>query len=248
MRLFTHEWGPPGDATPTALGERDQKLAILVHGITSDGGTWRTVAPALVERGYRVMAVDLRGHGASERGEYSPAAWASDLLETLPTGADLAIGHSLGGIALWLAVDGLEPERAVYVDPAWWLPQAGHEERLQQFVAQKSWSLQQVATANPRWSAQDVQAKHSALQLWDPATVAGVRSPDGEDLDFTPTVPPGRPSLVMLADPSELVPPDRAERLRELGFTVETILGAGHSIHRDDLTAFLGGLDRWLAG
>lgn len=232
MRLATHEWGD-GD-----------KLAVLVHGITSDGGTWQRVANALAGRGYRVTAVDLRGHGASERGEYSPAAWASDLLETLPPGADLAMGHSLGGIALWLAVDGLAPKRAVYVDPAWWLPQK--DGSADSFLSQKAWSLEQVAAAGPRWSPEDVQAKHAALQLWDPATVNAFQT--GEDKEFTPTVHPSMPSLVMLADPSELVPPDRAERLRKLGFRVETITGAGHSIHRDDLPAFLACLDRWLAG
>ena len=233
MRLNTHEWGE-GDRT-----------AILVHGITSDGATWARVAPALVERGYRVVAVDLRGHGASPRAGYSPAAWAGDLLETLPPRADLAIGHSLGGMALWLAVDGLQPERAVYVDPAWWIPAKRHPESARGFRAQKGWTLEQVAAANPRWPAEDVAAKHAALQLWDPDTVDGILA-GAEDADFTPAVRPHCPSLVMLADPSDLVPPDRAERLRELGFTVETVAGAGHSIHRDDLEGFLRCLDGFL--
>ncbi|MFJ6722840.1 alpha/beta fold hydrolase [Streptomyces sp. NPDC091259] len=64
------------------------------------GRTWGDGGPALAELGYRVIAVDLRGHGVSGRGEYSPRAFADDLIETLPTGADLALGHSLGGLAL----------------------------------------------------------------------------------------------------------------------------------------------------
>lgn len=221
------------------------RLAVLVHGITSDGPTWERVARALVERGYRVVAVDLRGHGASGRDGYSPAAWAGDLLETLPPGPDLAVGHSLGGMALWLAVDGLQPERAVYVDPAWWIPAEQHAEMARGFREQQAWTLEQVAAANPRWPAEDVAAKHAALQLWDPETVDGILTGEG-DADFTPTARPHRPSLVMLADPSELVPPPRAQRLGELGFVVETVAGAGHSIHRDDLEGFLGCLDRFL--
>ena len=194
-----------------------------------------------------MVAVDLRGHGASGRDGYSPAAWAADLLETLPPGADLAIGHSLGGIALWLAVDGLQPARAVYVDPAWWLPAARHADTARSYREQKGWTVEQVAAAYPRWSAEDLAAKHAALQLWDPDTVEGVLAGDA-DADFTPATHPSCPSLVMLADPSELVPPDRARRLRELGFTVDTIPGAGHSIHRDDLAGFLRSLDSFLAG
>ncbi|MFE2720957.1 alpha/beta fold hydrolase [Kitasatospora sp. NPDC059327] len=114
MQLNTHEWGS-GDRT-----------ALLVHGIMSDHRTWRRVGPALAERGYRVIAVDLRGHGASPRGEgatplerYGPGQYAQDLVDTLPIGAELAIGHSLGGLALLGAVERLEPARVVYSDPAW---------------------------------------------------------------------------------------------------------------------------------
>lgn len=57
MKLNTREWG---------TGDR---LALLVHGIMSDHRSWRSVGPALAGRGYRVIAVDLRGHGASPRGE-----------------------------------------------------------------------------------------------------------------------------------------------------------------------------------
>ncbi|GAA3272619.1 hypothetical protein GCM10010493_57940 [Streptomyces lavendulae subsp. grasserius] len=69
MQLRTQTWGE-GD-----------RLALLVHGIMSDHRTWRRVGPALAGRGYRVVAVDLRGHGASGRGEYSPELFADDLVE-----------------------------------------------------------------------------------------------------------------------------------------------------------------------
>lgn len=61
--------------------------------------------------------MDLRGHGTSERGEYSPELFAKDLVDTFPEGAELAVGHSLGGLALSLAVAELRPRRAVFIDP-----------------------------------------------------------------------------------------------------------------------------------
>lgn len=221
---------------------RGDRTAILVHGITADAGSWVRVAPALVGRGYRVLMPELRGHGRSARGDYSPAAWADDLADSVPAGADLALGHSLGGIALQLAVDRLEPRLAVFEDPAWLLT-GDRAATAASYRSHKTWDEAQVRRAYPRWSDADVAAKLASTARWDPETTHALASFE----EFTPRTPPRRPSLVMLADPSELVPPDRAERLRDLGYDVLTVAGAGHSIHRDDLDAFLGALLDWVA-
>nr|BFE86321.1 hypothetical protein GCM10020093_089220 [Planobispora longispora] len=67
MRLNTCEWGS-GD-----------RVAVLIHGIMASSRCWWRVGPALAERGYRVVAVDLPGHGGSPRGadpaDYSPRRW-----------------------------------------------------------------------------------------------------------------------------------------------------------------------------
>ena len=232
MKLHVTEWG------------EGPRTAVLIHGITSEGATWGRVAPRLAERGYRVLAPSLRGHGPSPRGEYDPDGWASDLVETLDPQPDLAIGHSLGGIAVLLAAPVLRPGKAVYEDPAWFLGGGPHREQIAQgFAAQKGWSREQVAAANPRWPDADVDAKLAALQSWDPETVHWI-GPEGRD--FTPDQPPVGPSLVVLSDPSELVPPAHAERLAALGWEVRTVPGAGHSIHRDDLEGFLAALDGWV--
>ena len=226
MRLNVREWGS---------GER---VAVLIHGITSDSGGWWRLGPDLAARGYRVLAPDLRGHGRSPRGEYSHQAWAEDVLESVPAQPELALGHSLGGLALAAAVERLRPARAIYVDPAW-RPRAATTHG---FRAQKGWGRAQVAAATPRWPAADVEAKLVALECWDPETVHGL---DGTTWDFTPERPVV-PSLVQLADPSELVPPEVAERLRSSGFEVRVVPGAGHSIHRDDYEGFVAGLDGWI--
>src|SRR5262249_54648018 len=127
MKLNVREWG---------TGDR---VAVLIHGITSDSTSWRRFGPDLAARGYRVLAPDLRGHGLSGRGLYSPEAWAEDVLESVPPRPELALGHSLGGIVLALAVDRLLPARAVYEDPAWLVPPERHEVSAQAFVARKSW-------------------------------------------------------------------------------------------------------------
>lgn len=114
MMLATRVWGS------------GPRTAVLVHGIMTDSRTWNRVAPAVADRGYRVIAVDLRGHGASGHGEnYTPAVLAADLLETLPPAPDLAIGHSLGSAALLTALPRLRCARAIHCDPAWVKPAPG---------------------------------------------------------------------------------------------------------------------------
>lgn len=231
MHLHVREWGS-GDRT-----------AVLIHGITSDSTGWRRLGPDLAARGYRVLAPDLRGHGLSPRGDYSPLSWADDVVESLPARPDLAIGHSLGGIVLALAVDRLRPGRVVYEDPAWEVPAQRHEESARAFVARKSWTREEAVASNPRWTDEDIDGKLIELERWDPATVEGILN--GQSWSFTPATPVV-PSMVLLADPSELVPPHRAERLRAAGFEVRSVPGAGHSIHRDDYDGFVKGLEGWI--
>lgn len=73
---------------------------LLVHGITESRASWGAIADDLA-RDHRVIAVDLRGHGASSvTAPYDLATMAGDLAAVLAaTGSSspLLIGHSLGG-------------------------------------------------------------------------------------------------------------------------------------------------------
>ncbi|MFD3515609.1 alpha/beta fold hydrolase [Streptomyces sp. NPDC058657] len=231
MQLNTHTWGE-GD-----------RVALLIHGIMADHRAWRTVGPALAAKGYRVLAVDLRGHGLSDRaGSYTPEEFADDLVETLPAGAELAIGHSLGGLTLSLAVDRLRPRRAVYSDPAWHLelPEGFGPEVFAEF---KGASRETVAALNPRWADEDVDVELATLALWDEASALGLADLKGRDLlPAKPVVP----SLVQLADPSMLINTERVALLRARGFEVRTVAGAGHTIQRDDFNGFMSSLDGWI--
>ena len=52
---------------------------VLVHGITENHHAWDPIVPALEEQ-WRVVAVDLRGHGESERhAPYDPVTLATDV-------------------------------------------------------------------------------------------------------------------------------------------------------------------------
>ncbi|MET9692228.1 alpha/beta hydrolase [Streptomyces sp. NPDC006514] len=231
MHLHTQTWGE-GD-----------RIALLIHGIMADHRTWRRVGPALADHGYRVIAVDLRGHGASGRGAYGPELFADDLVETLPAGAELAIGHSLGGLTLSLAVDRLGPARAVFSDPAFHLAASADgigPELLAQF---KTASKEQIRAMNPRWHEVDVDIELETLAVWDERTALSLAPLVGTDL-----MPPAPvvPSLVQLADPSVLIDEERAQLLKNRGFEVRSVAGAGHTIHRDDFDGFMASLKGWL--
>ena len=245
MKLNTREWGS-GD-----------RIALLVHGIMSDSRTWRRVGPALAERGYRAVAVDLRGHGASGRSErYPTEAYGADLVETAEAlgGVEVAIGHSLGGVALVIAAEALRPARAIYVDPAWRLPRPedGFDPAMFVRFADQA-TAESIAAIAPRWDAEDVAVEVETLVVWDRQTAldlsgnavaaweAGTAG-DGTGIPRSPVVP----SLVVIAGNGSLVQAQDAETLRERGFTLRTVPGAGHTVHRDDFEGFMTALEGWI--
>ena len=74
---------------------------MLVHGITESRRTWDPLIAPLIDSGYRIVAVDLRGHGASSKvAPYDLATMAADLgavLQQEQIDDALLVGHSLGG-------------------------------------------------------------------------------------------------------------------------------------------------------
>jgi pimeloyl-ACP methyl ester carboxylesterase len=84
-------WGDPAD-----------RNIVLVHGGAAHSRWWDHIAP-LLARGWRVVAMDLSGHGDSgRRDRYSLDIWAREVLAVV-TGAGTAastvvIGHSMGGL------------------------------------------------------------------------------------------------------------------------------------------------------
>jgi pimeloyl-ACP methyl ester carboxylesterase len=62
-------------------GPADGPLIVLLHGWPQTWYTWRNVMPRLAKAGYRVVAVDYRGAGGSEKpqGGYDKATMATDI-------------------------------------------------------------------------------------------------------------------------------------------------------------------------
>jgi pimeloyl-ACP methyl ester carboxylesterase len=83
-------------------------LVVLAHGFPDLALTWRLQVPALVEAGYRVVAPDMRGYGASSRptdvGAYRSDVVGEDLVGLLDhEGVQQAhfVGHDWGASSVW---------------------------------------------------------------------------------------------------------------------------------------------------
>jgi len=104
-----------GSGTPTL---------VFVHGWCCDRSFFAPQAEHFARR-HRVVSVDLRGHGQSDkpRGAYPIAQFADDVAHTIDTlglGKVVAVGHSMGGATV-LQLAATYPERVaaiVMVDPA----------------------------------------------------------------------------------------------------------------------------------
>jgi len=98
VRLAGDQWGDP-DAPPV----------LLLHGAGQTRHSWHRTGAALATAGWHAIALDLRGHGDSERspaGRYRLGDFASDIVavsRSLPA-PPVLVGASLGGLAALLAV------------------------------------------------------------------------------------------------------------------------------------------------
>lgn len=111
-RLSWFEWGPPGAA-----------VILLAHATGFHARVWDRTIAALPE-GFRVIALELRGHGRSEGTQPIPSWQAiagdiGELIEGLDLRDIVGVGHSMGGHCMTQLAHAL-PERfsrLVLVDP-----------------------------------------------------------------------------------------------------------------------------------
>lgn len=83
-------------------GPADGEPVLLIHGLASDRGTWDKAFGPLRDRGLRVIALDLLGHGASDKPPTGYtlddfAAQLCDVYAALGLQQATLCGHSLGG-------------------------------------------------------------------------------------------------------------------------------------------------------
>lgn len=238
-------------------GERSTTDAVvLVHGITSSSLSWVRVAPRLAER-WRVIAVDLKGHGDSGRPStgYRLADQADEvagLVEALGLRSVRLVGHSWGGgIALLLASrDALPITRLVLEDPAIGLrgeSAAVRQQARETYVSSVGLDPAEAerrvrANAAPGWTEQDIAGKIDATVKASPDAVRAVFE-EKDDWELSE-------QLLSLRMPTLLLRAEVAlggivgEALvglaqRNPRIEVVTVPAADHNIHRGQFEAFM---------
>jgi pimeloyl-ACP methyl ester carboxylesterase len=257
-------------------GPPDGAPVVFLHGVSGSSTTYAWLPDEIVG-GRRVVRLDLRGHGESERapGTYVVATYAEDVAEVLRSQVGrpaVIVGHSLGGVVAWTLAQ-RHPElvlAAFLEDPPLYMGEPDEHAR-NGAVPVFSGLLDVVA----RWRAEGVSVEDAAAELaagplgpgtcddalaarayallaMDPGVLEG--AVDRSTLADTDTTSPVTvPMLVLAADDATgpAFPSRHAERLARTHPDVEVVRvsGAPHAIHdsRAHRDVYVAHLARFLA-
>ncbi len=198
-RRFTSPDGLNLYARDHAPGAGQTKLPVIaIHGLTRNSADFGGIAPELARAGRRVLAVDVRGRGLSDRAPdpmtYQPAVYAKDVLALMEqAGIERAVflGTSMGGlITMALAAVRSKAIAAAIINDV------GPEVAKEGLARIAAYAGQPVDT--PTWAAAAEYAKrHNAVALphysdgdWDAFARRVFREgPDGAPiLDYDPDI------------------------------------------------------------
>lgn len=189
LSLYARDY--PGADGPVRLP------VIAIHGLTRNSADFDAIASLIAQSGRRVLAVDVRGRGQSDRAPdpmtYQPPVYAKDILALMDqAGIERAVfmGTSMGGL-ITMAVTALKSKRVA----AAILNDIGPEVDPAGLARIAAYAGQPVDT--PTWTAAAAYVKtHNAVAFpeytdadWDAFARRVFREgPDGPILDYDPDI------------------------------------------------------------
>lgn len=234
---------------------------LLIHGTGSSTHTWRDLVPILSQR-YRVLAIDLPGHGFTEPLKHSPASIGAmseavaALMQVLRFDPQVCIGHSAGAVILCrLGLDRrIAPQVIVGINGAF-LPLAGAAgvlfSPIARLLAKGTFLPRLIArrAGNRARVARVIAGTGSTLDatgldlyarlVGTPEHVAGALAMMSHwDLDaFGGDLPKLTvPLALIVGDNDRTVPPSQAiaVQTRVPGTTLKRLAGLGHLAHEEE--------------
>jgi 3-oxoadipate enol-lactonase len=237
------------------VGSETAPVLCITHSLASDSGMWAEQVPALLQAGFRVLRLDMRGHGGSDpvAGDYTMSVLAGDVaaaLDALAIPRVHYLGLSIGGmIGQAFALEhGGKLISAMWCDTLPASPKGGAhlwEERMS--MVRRAGSVEPLADATmERWFTDAFKPQRPRRWQEIRDTVAAT-TPAGYlgcsaaimDFDFAARLPALRlPCLVVCGAEDPGTPPDENRRLAGLvpGARYEEIPQARHfpNVERPD--------------
>jgi len=229
------------------VGPEDAPTVCITHWLAADGGSWAEQVPALLQDGFRVLRLDMRGHGGSDpvAGDYTMATLADDVahvLATLQVPRVHYIGLSIGGMIgqAFALAHGERLISAMWCDTLPQSPHSGRELWAQRIdTVRAANSLAPLADATvERWLNDSFKSGHPRRWAQIRDTVIGTTAAGYLgccaailDYDFVPRLPSVRvPLLVVCGENDPGTPASENRRLAGLvpGARYEEIAGMKH--------------------
>jgi pimeloyl-ACP methyl ester carboxylesterase len=253
-RLHLQEWGAPG-----------RPALLLLHSAAAHSHWWDWAAPLWADR-FRVLALDLRGHGLSERaGTYTFDDHAGDVASVAEGlgGPVTVVGHSMGayvGLTLAAGRPGLVGTLVIADMLTSWAPEQSDWARKKAGEPARRFASREEAGRQFRLSPRETHAPAERLiHLGEAGAVE--RGPGAWEWAFDPQVllhPPvdpwpllprvACPTLVVRGEGSAIMEREAAEKAAQAvprGEFAE-LPGAYHHLIVDDPAGFAALLGRWL--
>src|SRR4051812_12586857 len=250
----------------TLEGPENGQVVCFTHSLASDGGMWAEQVPPLLQAGFRVLRLDMRGHGGSDPAgdRYTMERLGDDVatvLESLSSPRVHYIGLSIGGMlgqavalnhankvasAMWCDTMPASPPGAAEV----WGPrmtlvrEAGGLKALGE-PTMEQWFTDAFRRRNPqRW-----QQIHDTIVTTTPDGYLGCAQAI-LNYDFVPRLPSlTLPVLVVCGDGDAGTPPSENRRIASLvpGGRYEEIADARHFPNVEHPDVFNRIMLAWLA-
>jgi 3-oxoadipate enol-lactonase len=217
-------------------GPDQTSVVCFAHSAASDSGMWAEQLPALLAAGYRVLRLDMRGHGGSDPvpGDYTMEQLAQDVaaaLEFLAITRVHLCGLSIGGMlgqAFAIRHAHKLLSQMLCNTTAQTPPEAADAIE----AVTKARSLAPLADAiMERWFTDGYKPRNPGRWKQIRATIAATTAAASLNVDFVPQLPAVRvPTLVVCGAKDEGTPPAGNKKIAELipGARYEEIADARH--------------------